>query len=227
MNFALVLTTGTITYGFSTILPNEEIIESSSHRTYIMKNSDGMPIVFDTEASMSVSPVREDFIGDLDPPTTYALHGLKGKIDVLGTGTLTWTVFDVHGVTRSITTRAHYIPEASIRLFSPQVYFNEQGGMSCLTKDKMLLALKDGTEMEFPYNSGSNIPLMLTKPPLTAGLTNDDILYLAQAHSFSLNISVADEVNQNISAAQKALLVLHWKLAHANFSWVQALCSNL
>jgi hypothetical protein len=32
---------------------------------YLSLHEHGMPIIFDTGASMSVSPIREDFIGDL------------------------------------------------------------------------------------------------------------------------------------------------------------------
>jgi hypothetical protein len=46
---------------------------------------------------------------------------------------------------------AHFVPEAKIRLFSPQVYFQENNGSTCeLTKDKIKLSLPEGTDLEFP-----------------------------------------------------------------------------
>lgn len=213
-----------ITNGFNTYLPVKENEKSFG---YTVSASDGMPIVFDTGASMSVSPRREDFVGNLEAPTTDALYGLKGKISVVGTGVVRWNVYDINGVTRFLKTQAHYIPEASTRLFSPQVYFQEQeGGEALIRNDHIELTLKEGTVMKFPYNPGSNIPLMLTRKQLTVGLTVEDLSYLSDQHSMSINLSVADEVNQNITAAQKELLVIHWKTGHANFSWLQALCSK-
>jgi hypothetical protein len=62
---------------------------------------------------MSVSPIGEDFLGDLKKPMTDELYGLKGKVKVVGMG---------HGVSRTIGTKAYYIPEGKIRLFGPQTY---------------------------------------------------------------------------------------------------------
>jgi hypothetical protein len=176
---------------------------------------------------MLVTPRREDFVGELQAPTTEALYGLKGKIKVVGTGIVRWNVFDVNGVTRQIKTTAHYIPDASTRLFSPQVYFQEQNGGEALIKESHVeLTLQEGTTLKFPYNRGSKIPLMLTRNQLTVGLSIEDIDYLSQEQLVSINLSVAEEVNQNITAAQKELLVSHWKTGHANFGWLQALSTQ-
>jgi hypothetical protein len=37
-----------------------------------------------------------------------------------------WNIFDLDGVTRTVRTNALYVPEGNIRLFSPQIYFQEQ-----------------------------------------------------------------------------------------------------
>ena len=38
-----------------------------------------------------------------------------------------------------------------------------------------------------------------------------------------IQLSVADETNQNITGLQKELLGWHWKLGHANMPWIQKL----
>jgi hypothetical protein len=81
---------------------------------YVANCSHSLPIVFDTGCSMSVSPKREDFVADLKKPVTHLRRGLKGKVKVLGMGKVNWTVFDVHGITRTVRTRAYYIPEGKI-----------------------------------------------------------------------------------------------------------------
>lgn len=227
VSHVLLLSTTSIETGFNAIfrsyLPEEE--GAHDRNVYAIKGTNKMPIVFDSGASTSLTPVRDDFIGELQTPPTSLLYSINSKINVVGTGIVAWHVYDVYVVTRVIKTKAHYIPEASIRLFSPQVYFKEQGGgEALLTPDYVQLTLKEGTTMQFPYNAGSNLPLMLTKKKqLTVGLTYEDISYLAQKLSVLINLSVADEVNQNITAAQKELLVTHWKAGHANFGWIQAL----
>jgi hypothetical protein len=123
----------------------------------------GMPIIFDTGASMSVTPLREDFVGVLGPPKIPNLRGLKGTVKVVGTGTVEWTIFDVQGLTRTIRTEAMFVPECNIRLLSPQVYF-QQHMKGCAKVDAMGLSwsLPDGTILRFPY-AGVNLPIMLTK----------------------------------------------------------------
>lgn len=117
-----------------------------------------------------------------------------------------------------------YLREAAIRLFSPQKYFQEQnvGDFWCNARH-LVLTLADGSKLESPYNPGSNLPLMLpdtTKDPM--GLTfKDRALLFEMGHRAFM--SVADEVNQNITASQKELLKWHWRLGHANFSWIQRL----
>jgi hypothetical protein len=103
--------------------PPKEIKETE----YVANCSDGLPIVFDTGCSMSVTP---NFIGDLEPSPTESLQGLKGKVKVVGVGRVSWTVFDLHGITRTIKTKAYFIPDGNIRLFSTQSYFQENKGGS-------------------------------------------------------------------------------------------------
>lgn len=180
-----------------------------------------LPIVFDTGASMSISPVREDFIGDLEPAPISSLQGLKDKVNIVGVGTVRWTIFDKHGVTRDIKTRAYYIPEGNIRLLSPQSYLQEnKRGQGKITKDEIEFTLSDGTVMVFPYHPNSNIPLMLTREKQSVGLTYDDTEFLCKQNVASY-LSVAAEVNQNITAAQKELLLWHWRLGHASFKRIQ------
>jgi hypothetical protein len=147
-------------------------------------------------------------------PTKY-LDGLSSKAEVLGMGKVTWEVQDFYGVKRAITTMAYYVPAANIRLFSPKVYFDEQnGGSYHMKKGMTTLTLGDGTPLTFPYQPGSKLPMMLTSshfnnPTTKSGLTFEDTNMLA-------NLTVADEVNHNLTAAKKELLLLHWKLGHAD-----------
>jgi hypothetical protein len=152
---------------------------------------------------------------------------LEGKVKVAGVGRVKRTVFDVYGVTRIIKTRAYFIPEGNIRLFSPQTYFQEnERGAGETTSRGIKLTMSDGTKLTFPYNNQSNIPLMLTRGQTTVGLTQYDVEFLSQPHNVSTYLSVAEEVNQNIAAAQKELLKWHWRLGNAGLRWIQWLAAT-
>jgi hypothetical protein len=195
---------------------------------YFSNRLNDLPIVIDSGATFSLTPNRSDFIGELRAAPVSELNGLSSTTAVEGVGTVEWTIRDLFGVTRTIRTQACYVPKASIRLFSPQAYFQDQNaGQYLMTPKRSVLTLADGSELEFPYNPGSNLPLMLPSVnQAVAGLTFEDSQYLTRPTLLSSFLSVADETNQNLTASQKELLVWHWKLGHAGFQWVQHLAST-
>ena len=191
------------------------------------KGDDLLPIVIDSGASISLTANYNDFVGPIRPATITELKGLAHTTKVHGVGNVEWTVRDVFGATRTIKTQAYYVPDATVRLFSPQTYFREQQkGYLRLDHSSTTLQLSDGSRLQFPYNTNNNLPLMLPAEPHHIGLTFDDASTLGDGHSVHNYMSVADETNQNLTSAQKELLLWHWKLGHANFQWVQTLCRD-
>jgi len=111
-------------------------------------------------------------------------------------------------------------------LFSPQQYFQEQNaGSFWCDACRAVLTLADGPELEFPYNGGSNLPIMLPTKMVQMGLTFEDSHLLMDMGS-SAFLMVGNNLNQNITASQKELLTWHWRLGHANFKWIQRLAAK-
>ena len=186
-----------------------------------------LPVVIDTGASTSLTPRLEDFDGPIKDCETTELNGLSSTTTVVGVGMAAWTLKDVFGVVRTIRTRAYYVPEAQIRLFSPQTYFQEQAkGELSVNAFRSRLTLHDGSELEFPFHPNSNLPLMLSGRQTKMGLAFEDVMALSKEFDCHGLMSVADEVNQNVTQAQRELLTWHWKLGHANFEWIQDLCRD-
>ena len=109
-------------------LNSETIGELSRRMTVYMsqQEQDVLPIVIDSGASKSLTPNLQDFVGPIQPAEISSLNGLSGTTAVRGFGTVQWMVRDDMGVARTIKTKAYYVPEASICLFSPQTFFQEQ-----------------------------------------------------------------------------------------------------
>ena len=59
--------------------------------------------------------------------------------------------------------------------------------------------MPDTTLLEFLYNPGNNLPMMITTHINLAGLDHTDILNMIEQNAF---MSVADPANQNLTAAQ-------------------------
>ena len=204
-----------------------DLADLTRRRSVYFSTKDDLPIVIDTGGSYSVTPNVEDFDGEIRPADIGDLQGLSAPATVGGVGTVVWTIKDVFGSVRTIRTKAYYVPSAAIRLFSPQQYFQEHnaGEFWCNAR-RAVLTLGDGSELEFPYNPGSNLPLMLPDRQSTSvGFTFEDKASLSQLGE-TINMSVAHDMNQNLTAPQRELLTWHWKLGHANFQWIQRLAAQ-
>ena len=95
---------------------------STSKTPHILTSSvpGELPIVINTGASSSITPILLDFTGPVGPCCTEALGSLtevKTKID--GEGPVAWEIEDMNGVTKTINTTAYYVALAMIRIFSP------------------------------------------------------------------------------------------------------------
>jgi hypothetical protein len=179
------------------------------------------PIVIDTGASISVSPHQDDFVDGISTSIIQDLKGLDHSTKVQGMGMVEWTVYDLHTFIREIWTIAFYVLDATIRLFSPQAYFLEGSGRGHLhcDKDRSLLLQNKDNPLEFPCDAISNLPFMLpiTKMNLAHGssptpshsiveLTNKNNILFSQPETLMGLMTVADEVNQNLTTTQKELL---------------------
>lgn len=199
---------------------------SGLHSEMYRASTDDMPIVLDTGASTSITPVLSDFIGPLEPTPISEITGLNSKTRIVGKGTVEWAICDYWNVVRVVRTTAYYVPDIDIRLFSPQAFFQENGDKGrCVVRGRTItLELPDGSHLEFPYNQSSNLPFMFQGGATVAGAQYCDAAFLSDSSSFQSLMSVTDQTNQNLRPSQKELLLLHQKLGHAGFQWCQRLC---
>ena len=105
---------------------------SSLPAIYVSSNPEELPIIIDTGASISISPLRSDFIA-IHPPGLTSLNQVNGSTPVEGEGCLNWCIEDIHGKRVCLHTKGYHVPSASIRLFSPQCYIQERKGHAKLT----------------------------------------------------------------------------------------------
>ena len=95
---------------------------------------------------------------------------MYGTTPVYGEGEVLWDIEDFYETRRSVITDAYFVPSATIRLFSPQVYIgtNSTTNMT-LDRSGLQLTLKCGTILDFPISLSNNLPLMLTQNSLDEG----------------------------------------------------------
>jgi len=91
-----------------------------------------MVFIVDSGASRTSTFEQRDFVpGTLKlyakPPV---LTGISGTLEIKGEGAIQFQVIMDDGNVKEITTQAYWIPERKCRLFSPQSFFEDNGGDS-------------------------------------------------------------------------------------------------
>ena len=81
------------------------------------------------------------------------------------------------------------------------------------------LTLPNGKKLEIPYHHSNNLPMIFENN----ASANLHLLSFDDLSTASVRFNVADERNQNLSEAQKELLLNHKFCSHANMQWMQEL----
>ena len=190
-----------------------------------------VPIVIDSGSSISVTPFIDDFTSNLTESDIPSLQGLTDKAMVQGQGKVEWKIRDPDGRVALIHCTAYYVPDASIRLHSPQASFMENvelgrtKGRCVIDHKKVKYITPIGDELHFHHNEQSNLPLMFVDHEVPeGGLTSRILFSLTQVEDYEGHISsLLHEQNYNLTPYEKELMMWHTRLGHMGFGWLQRL----
>jgi hypothetical protein len=189
-----------------------------------------IPLIVDTGASICVSPRRDDFISY--KKSNIKIKALSSSSNVVGEGMIRWNVYNKEGSITTIEIKGYHIPEAEVRLLSPQVLLTLVDGKGHMSSKGLRLELgADEPSVEAHYCPRSNLPLLrLASPGVTPSprnTWNDAFVYSASRDESSdcvqHALNILNESNTNLTAAQKETLLWHHRLSHASISWIQLL----
>jgi hypothetical protein len=180
------------------------------------------PVIFDTGATLAVTGIRDDFIGNdfQAPATDLRLGGLARGLLIAGVGTVHWSFQADDGSVLTIQTKAYYVPDVNVRLLSPQSLFKASLGINgCYRVGELesVLAFDGKPTLTVKYQAGNRLPVGFA--------TNASSC--ADKYQADLNMCVTCEENQNLSPAKKLLLQWHFRLGHKNLGAVQTLIRQL
>jgi hypothetical protein len=157
-------------------------------------------VIFDTGASLAISPHRSEFL-DVKPLAKRTQLGGMGKgLEIEGIGALVWTFDATDGSEVEIRTNAYYVPGAKARLLGPQKLFDKKRGVIGHfygDEDKFSLKIGNCPEIEVGYCTTSGLLIVEarcgpdTKP--------------------TANLSVLDDENTNLKKGEKLLLEWHYR----------------
>jgi hypothetical protein len=154
------------------------------------------------------------------------IRHLPSSNNVAGEGIIRWSMQDEQGDLVNIELLGYHIPNADVRLFSPQVLLKTIGGFSTQIVHGIKVSLDNGIKLSATVCPHSNLPII----PL-AHEASSKRCFWTQAFGFSadsfqdLNLicNVLHQTNTNLSQSQKELLLWHQRLSHASVKWIQVL----
>jgi hypothetical protein len=185
-----------------------------------MKKESTFSIIWDSGASISISPNKGDFVG---PVTTAGvgtrLKGTAKGLSIQGQGQVMLTVLDASGQLRALKVPAYYVPQARVRLLSTtsllQSYPDETISMEA---HQLTLSGIRGSSRCDPVvarvNPSNNLPM-------TTSYLCSEVGSVPEA--LNAVITAASSENHNLSNAQKELIRLHNRLSHVSYKRIQSL----
>jgi hypothetical protein len=183
-------------------------------------NSEGHRIIFDSGASVTITPFEEDFISidkSKEAINNIRLEGITAKAAVKGVGRIRLLVYTDGGFSRYIETEAYWVPSARIRLLSLLRYTKEIKGGAHFRCDE------NGSYFQFSNKSGGG--RITFDEDSNGNLPATKAYYQKQENSSKKGqlFSVLGRQNINLTDPQKELLKIHFCLGHWNLQWIQGL----
>lgn len=100
------------------------LLDKTEVGVYMFSESDNL-LVFDTGASVSISNEPSDFVSWDQRVDVPSLQGITSAATVQGSGLVRWYLQDDQGNEHCIEIHAYFVPNAKVRLLSPQRYMKQ------------------------------------------------------------------------------------------------------
>jgi hypothetical protein len=126
-----------------------------------------------------------------------------------GKGIVEWTFSGKENKRLTVKTLCYYVLDCKARLISPQRLFNKDKGVSgkfAVEQTQATLKLDGLSPLEIDYDSRNWLPIATCR----------NIKWTP-----SLNLTITNDNNQNLSPAKRRLLNWHYRLGHRNLRDVQ------
>ena len=181
---------------------------------------DVFPIIWDTGASICITPDRSDFLSYSSRADINKVKGLADKrLKVAGVGDVLWSMHNVNGTLRHFKLRAYHVPHCGTRLMSTNVLLNTyEGEHVTVTSSSLELSGMDNDDTRGAIMVHNN---PITRLPTATGYRYESTTLPAEQLCHVIN--TVHDGNGNLNEAQKELIRWHQKLGHIAFAKVQHL----
>lgn len=177
-------------------------------------------VIWDSGASVTISPNKKDFVGPITSPSTITqLKGIAKGLRIEGQGQVRWSVHNTSGGLRHLTLPAYYVPKIRVRLLS--------------TTSLLQTYNAETIKVEAHQLTLSGVPGCPDRTTVTARVNPDNNLPTSDAHRekdtpqaaecLNATITAVNDANINLSEPEKELLRWHYRLGHIGFTRIQFL----
>ena len=186
-------------------------------------NPNSTPLIVDTGASCCITPHKHDFVEGTYKDSEVQIKDLSGLNKVAGRGLIRWRVRDKLGRVQTIEIEGYHMPKTSVRLLSPQSVIKTLGGSGDINHLRFVLFLPGDVTLVAPYNL-ANLPILplVDSVSTTAGLWNECFGFNSEMRDAWAR-GTLDAKNQNLTSAQKEILLWHQRLSHVNLAAIHNL----
>jgi hypothetical protein len=189
-----------------------------THASKLMQfGTERHPVIFDTGASLGITFNKMDFDGPLTKPEgDLRFGGMAKGLKIEGIGPVTWTFRNGNHEEVQIRSNCYYVPNAKVRLLSPQRLFNRErgvGGKFEGDESAFKLVFHNGPTLTVDYDEHNHLPIGYA-------IVGNQIPPIVNPQA---NVLILDDANQNLTAGQKLLLQWHYRFGHLNLRRVQSI----
>ena len=212
----------------------EAIYQAATTLQPATDSADGtFPVVWDSGASVSITPSKADFITFTSKSALSSLNAVANGHTVRGEGFVKWSVRDDRGNLRTLKVKAYYVPASKVRLLSTSTLLqNLPSETITMQSDSITLSGCPGDHsrgsVTVPYHPGCNLPISMAH--CVASIEDSTVKAAKDLQKSSdllsstiLNATVIHANNLNLSEPEKELLRWHFKLGHLSFAKVKSL----
>ena len=158
-----------------------------------MNNKDTFTVIWDSGASMCVSPDKKDFIGPISKlPKPATIQAISNNLRIEGAGKVRWSMLDSKGNLRHLQLPCCCTPKLNQRLLSTSTFAETYPDCEIFMKGNAMTVKKGDQTINVFVNSRNNLPVStcFRKEGLDSVAAN-------------LGESVVSLQNQNLSEPQK------------------------
>jgi hypothetical protein len=178
------------------------------------------PIIWDSGASISITPDLSNFHGPVTPPGKITqLKGIAKGLQIKGQGKVNWAVHNQLGNLQILKVPAYHVPNIKVRLLSTTSLLQTYPDETITIEPNRLILSRVANESD--------------RGPVTANVNPQNNLPTSEAYNTTDPIKAADALvsivntvhkqNLNLTEAEKELLRWHFCLGHVGLKKVQFL----